>query len=163
VIPATQACVLYNRTVKTLLAEADRQEILRRVELVRADSARQWGRMTAPQMICHLNDAFRAALGEKSVSSGTNSMKRTLIKHWALWVPLPWPKGFKTRPEVDAEHGGTRPRQFAADVEDFRTFLNRYCALKEFPPHPLFGPMNLRERMRWAYLHIDHHFRQFGV
>ncbi len=119
--------------------------------------------MTAPQMICHLNDSFRAALGEKYVSPGTSFLKRTVMKNWALWVPLPWPHGTKTRPEVDAEQGGTRPQEFAADVAEFQILFGRYCALKEFPPHPLFGPMSPKERMRWAYLHIDHHFRQFGM
>ena len=154
---------LYNRAVKTLLAESDRQEILRRVALLRADSPRQWGRMTASQMVCHLSDSFRAALGEKHVSSGTSFMKRTVMKNLALWVPLPWPHGVKTRPEVDAEKGGTRPQEFAADVAEFQILFGRYCAAREFPPHPLFGSMSCKERVRWAYLHIDHHFRQFQV
>jgi len=29
--------------------------------------------------------------------------------------------------------------------------------------HPLFGPMSRAEWLRWGYLHMDHHFRQFGV
>jgi len=29
--------------------------------------------------------------------------------------------------------------------------------------HPLFGPMNYEDWMRWGYLHADHHLRQFGL
>ena len=29
--------------------------------------------------------------------------------------------------------------------------------------HPLFDEMSERDWMRWGYLHVDHHLRQFGV
>jgi hypothetical protein len=29
--------------------------------------------------------------------------------------------------------------------------------------HPLFDAMSERDWMRWGYLHVDHHLRQFGV
>ena len=28
--------------------------------------------------------------------------------------------------------------------------------------HPIFGRMSERTWLRWAYLHTDHHLRQFG-
>jgi hypothetical protein len=149
--------------VKTLLQEATRESIVRRAGALRADSPRRWGRMTAPQMVCHLNDSFRASLGEKYASPSTNLFRRTLMKNFALWVPLPWPHGIKTRPEMDAQIGGTKPAGFDEDIQQFRTLLDRFCAAQTLEPHSMFGPMSRSERMRWAYLHIDHHFRQFGI
>jgi hypothetical protein len=29
--------------------------------------------------------------------------------------------------------------------------------------HPIFGELTDSERMRWGYLHMDHHLRQFGA
>jgi hypothetical protein len=29
--------------------------------------------------------------------------------------------------------------------------------------HPLFGRMSDADWLRWAYLHADHHLRQFGA
>jgi len=29
--------------------------------------------------------------------------------------------------------------------------------------HPLFGPMSETQWLRWGYLHVDHHLRQFGA
>jgi hypothetical protein len=29
--------------------------------------------------------------------------------------------------------------------------------------HPIFGPMSDAAWLRWGYLHMDHHLRQFGV
>jgi len=33
----------------------------------------------------------------------------------------------------------------------------------ETRPHPIFGWMSEASWMRWAYLHTDHHLRQFGA
>src|SRR5271165_1101110 len=120
--------------MKTLLNAVDRDEILRRLSNVRADSQRRWGRMSAPQMICHLSDSFRSALGEKSVSSATNFFKRTVMKRLALTLPV-WPHGVRTRPEMDQEQSGTPPAEFAADVQQLRVFFDRYCAAQQFSDH----------------------------
>jgi hypothetical protein len=30
-------------------------------------------------------------------------------------------------------------------------------------PHPILGPLSQSEWHRWAFLHTDHHLRQFGL
>ena len=150
--------------MKTLLNVSDREELLKRASVLKPDSPRQWGKMTASQMICHLTDSFRSAFGEKHASSSTNWFKRSIYKWIALNMPFEWPHGVKTRPEMDQQLGGTKPLEFAKDVAEFRVFFERFCTTEtNFAPHPMFGLMTHAERMRWAYLHIDHHFRQFGV
>ena len=148
--------------MKTLLNPADREEILRRVAAVQVDSQRQWGKMSAPQMICHLSDSFRSALGEKPVSSVATLYSRTVMKWLALRLSK-WPHDVRTRPEMDQEQGGTRPAEFAADVQDLRVLFDRFCAAHQFSDHPMMGPLSRTERMRWGYQHMNHHLRQFGV
>jgi hypothetical protein len=150
--------------MKTLLNASDREEILNRASVLKPDSPRRWGKMTASQMICHLSDSFRSAFGEKYASSSANWFKRSIYKWIALNMPFKWPQGVKTRPEMDQQLGGTKPLEFAKDVAEFRALVERFCTTENnFAPHPMFGQMTRAERMRWAYLHIDHHFRQFGV
>lgn len=150
--------------MKTLSKAADRQELLDRLKSVRPDSRRRWGSMSAHQMVCHLGDSFRAALGEKQLSPAATLLKRTLFKWIALWGPLRWPHGVKTRPEMDQQQGGTPPQEFAPDLEKLRALFERFCGWQgEFAPHPMFGPLSRTERMRHAYLHMDHHLRQFGA
>jgi hypothetical protein len=150
--------------MKTLLNPRDRNELLARFAKVRADSQPRWGTMSAHQMICHLSDSFRGSLGEKYVSSRTNLFKRTLLKWMALWVPLRWLHGVKTLPEMDQQHGGTPPLEFASASEEFRILFERFCSSQgEFAPQGMFGQMSRTDRMRHAYLHIDHHLRQFGA
>jgi hypothetical protein len=102
--------------LKTLLSPRDRNEVLDRLSKVRPDSQAQWGTMSAHQMVCHLSDSFRASLGEKYVSPSSTFLKRTLMKWAALWLPLPWPHGIKTRPEMDQQQGGTPPADFASEL-----------------------------------------------
>jgi len=120
--------------------------------------------MSAHQMVCHLSDSFRASLKEKYISPSSAFLKRTLLKWVALWVPLQWPRGIKTRPEMDQRQGGTPPAEFVSDLETLRILLERFCSSQgEFAPHAMLGQMSRKERMRHAYLHMDHHLRQFGA
>ncbi len=142
------------------------QSILDRLAKVRPDRPARWGRMSAPQMVCHLADSFRGTMGEKPVSPASGLFQRTVMKWFALYVPLRWPKGVPTRPEMDQFAGGTSPVEFECDREELIGITRRFCApdrALEGQSHPLFGAMSREEWMRWAYLHMDHHLRQFGV
>ena len=71
----------------------------------------------------------------------------------------------QTRPEIDQQCEGTRPADFAADVSEL-ALLNGIAARPtdgEWPVHPIFGRMSPAAWLRWAYLHTDHHLRQFGA
>jgi Protein of unknown function (DUF1569) len=150
--------------MKTLFNLTDRNEVLERLTGVRPESHHRWGSMSAHQMICHLSDSFRASLGEKQVSQSTTLFKRTIYKWAALWLPFQWPHGIKTRPEMDQHQGGTSPAEFASDLENLRILFDRFCSSEgEFFPHATLGRMSRAERMRHAYLHMDHHLRQFGA
>ncbi len=76
--------------------------------------------MTAHQMICHLNDSFRVAGGEKHVSPASNFVTRTLMKWIALRVPAKWPQGVPTRPEIEQGRGGTAPTDWERDCAELR-------------------------------------------
>jgi hypothetical protein len=152
--------------VKASLESASgRARLLARLRSLQPDDARRWGRMTAHQMVCHLADSFRAMLGQKAVSPNTNWLKRTVLKWLALNAPIPWPHGYPTRPEMDQQKGGTRPVEFVRDVADLERLVEDFSAKPAgfaWHPHPGFGLMTTAEYMRWGWLHMDHHLRQFG-
>ncbi len=152
--------------MKTLARRADLEALLRRTRLVRLDHPARWGRMSAAQMICHLADAFRMALGDKPVQGVATLPTRSVVKWLALYQPWPWPPGFATRPEIDQAVGGTRPTMFTRDADEVESLMRRVAeAPRDFawPPHPVFGPLTWAEWQRWGYRHTDHHLRQFGV
>jgi hypothetical protein len=150
--------------VNSLSTPADRESITRRLSQLSPQDTARWGKMSVHQMICHLDDSYKFALGEKTVSLATGLLQRTLLKWLALEVPLTWAKGFSTRPEVEQGNGGSPPIEFRQDLDSLLSTLGRFCDALPTPHllHPIFGPMSTKDWMRWGYLHADHHLRQFG-
>lgn len=151
--------------MKTLTDPIARQEILSRLATVRPETPRQWGKMNAPQMICHLTDAFRGVMGEKPLEPIRGFNLWPLMKWFVLYAPMKWPPGVATRPEMDQEIGGTPPAEFESDRRALLLLIDRFTAVQrdfQFRPHPMFKTLSERDWMRWGYLHCDHHLRQFG-
>lgn len=151
--------------MKSLARPVDKAELLERLKGLGPESARRWGRMTAHQMVCHLGDGFLMGMGRKPVTDAAGPLQRTLVKWVALYAPMRWPRGITTRPEIDQCSGaGTRPSDFAADLAQLEALVDLVTApSRSFEPrHPIFGRMSEAQWLRWGYLHMDHHLRQFG-
>ena len=83
--------------MRTLARARDTADVLQRLRTLRPDSARRWGRMSAHQMVCHVADAFRMALGDKPVSPVRGLVPALVLRWGALYAPVPWPRGIPTR------------------------------------------------------------------
>jgi hypothetical protein len=153
--------------MRTLANDIDKKALLDRLQQVQPDSQRRWGKMTPHQMICHLNDSFKSVIGERQVSvRRTNAVARTMIRGIALYAPFKWPHGVPTMPENDQERGGTPPEEFQRDLDALAFMIQRLTNQRrdfQWQRHPLFDQMSERDWLRWGYLHVDHHLRQFGV
>ena len=80
-----------------------------------------------------------------------------------LRIPIKWPPGVPTPPEIDQRLYGTPPAEFDADRATLLERLDHFArANGPWIPHPMFGAMTRQDWMRWGYLHTDHHLRQFG-
>jgi hypothetical protein len=142
------------------------QSVVARIQRLTPQTGRRWGRMTAHQMICHLKDSYKTATGERAAGSRSGLFQRTVMKWIALWTPLRWPTGLKTMPEVEQGCGGSAPVEFHRDRDELIDIVNDFCTRNSrsfAATHPLFGPMDYDDWMRWGYLHADHHLRQFGL
>ena len=153
--------------MRTLANENDRRVVLARLRQVNSNSQRRWGKMTPHQMICHLNDSFKSVIGERELKGDkSNLLTRTVVRWLALYAPLKWPHGVPTMAENDQERGGTPPEDFQRDLDGLVSMIDRVTrAQRDFQwgRHPLFAEMSERDWQRWAYLHVDHHLRQFGL
>jgi hypothetical protein len=153
--------------MRTLAREHDTAEILRRLRALRYDSHRRWGRMSAHQMVCHLSDGCRLVTGGRTTQLAASPLPRSLVRWLALYAPVRWPAGILTTPDLDQDADGTRPAEFAADVAELARLLREIATDRRGHLaghlHPLFGRMSEPAWLRWAYLHADHHLRQFGV
>jgi hypothetical protein len=148
---------------KTLSDTGVQEQVIARIQALRPETNRLWGKMNAGQMVCHLSDGFRMALGTRTGPDVSNLMSRTFVRWFALQVPLTWPKGVKTTDAADQMIGGSRPSEFTRDREDLVGLVQLFLESHKFAPHPMFGTMSRVEWMRWGWLHTDHHLRQFGL
>jgi len=149
--------------MSTLADPKVRAACRQRLERLNPNASPKWGRMTARQMVCHLNDSFRVGMGEKYASPATSLIQRTFIKWVALRAPVRWPPGVPTRPEIEQGRGGTPPTEWEADCAELLRLMDAFAKLETFGVHPAFGKMSYRDWLIWGYRHVDHHLRQFGV
>jgi hypothetical protein len=156
---------------RTLANAADKQQIVERLQKIQPSSAGRWGVMSANEMVCHLADSFRMVIGEKPVGPLTEkllpiTLPAPLLKWLVLDFPMRWPKGVKTRRELDPRRDGAKPTEFGADMHELRRLLEKFTRQPrdfEWQPHPMLGALRDGEWLRWGYLHMDHHLRQFGA
>lgn len=149
--------------MRTLTAPGILDQTLARIAALQPGDTARWGRMNVNQMLCHLSDSAKVALGETVVPPGNLGLPPRLLKWLALDVPIRWAKNIPTMPQIDQSRGGTPPVAFAGDRKALLDLTMRLSQTNlEGRAHPYFGPMTQKDWMRWAWLHTDHHLRQFG-
>ncbi len=148
--------------MRSILNEADRAEIVRRMQSLSASSNRRWGSMNVVSMLQHLRLAARMTVGELTVPSAKKrAFQMFPLKHLILYV-FPFPKGAPTAPElkpVDASSFEEERAALLALIEQIGAGPREGAG----PEHPLFGPMTWREWGVATYKHTDHHLKQFGA
>ena len=133
----------------------------RRILQLTPEAQRRWGKMTSHQMVCHLGDQLRIALGEVSTSPMPSPLRYPVIKQLAIDV-LPWPRG---RTKGPPEAFVTRPAVWERDVTRVCELLEVFATCQDhtdWPPHPIFGHMSGSLWSRLTCRHFDHHLTQFG-
>lgn len=136
--------------------------MLARLDRLTADTTPRWGRFTCPDMVAHLNESMRMALGEITPAPRKVPLRFFPLKQFIIYV-MPFPKGVPTAPELIARSGRA---VWAEEVKAFRELLDRLAARSgdtQWPAHPAFGAMNRRSWGVLGYRHLSHHFTQFGV
>src|SRR2546423_12534362 len=79
------------------------QSLRSRVERMRPDASRQWGKMTSDQMLRHVNIALGAALGHTQLRPMKLPMPGPIFRFFAYYFPIP--KGAPTHPDfIVGEH-----------------------------------------------------------
>lgn len=137
-----------------------RAQLVQRVQALRPDSLRRWGRMSVDQMLWHVTDVLALALGALSAPPAKPLLPRGLLTFMIL--NLPWGKNAPTMPQFVAKQN--------YDLEAERTrclrLIDRVASMEldaEWPTHPLLGRMSGSEISRLQAKHVHHHLTQFGV
>ncbi len=151
----------WRQMMRNIFQTDTRQQLRERAGRLQRDTPARWGKSNAHQIVCHLSDQLRMALGEIPGAPVNGVLGKWPLNKLLIYL-LPWPKGAPTPREA----WSTPPQDWEKDLEQFHHLLERLAAeenREQWPAHPLFGGMNARDWGRLTYRHIDHHLRQFGV
>jgi hypothetical protein len=117
--------------------------------------------MKAPQMLAHLADWMLMASGDLRTAPMKRFLRYPPIKQLAIYW-LPFPKGVPTAPELK----GRSPLEWNVERDAVRERVQSFEILSlrgSWPEHPVFGNMSARAWCVFAWRHMDHHLRQFGI
>jgi hypothetical protein len=118
--------------------------------------------MSAQQMVCHLSESLKMALGELKVAPKKLPIRYPPLKQLIIYL-APFPKNAPTAPELVIT---TTANAWTRDVGDLQALVDRFAARGQdgsWPDHPAFGRLSSRAWGVLIYRHMDHHLRQFGT
>ena len=147
--------------MKNIFEREVKEEILSRLDNLKVDSTRNWGKMTVTQMMAHLTRAIR-------IPNGETKLKRALIGRILapFFKPLyyndkPYPKNMK----MGIESNVPDTSLFESERNKLKKIINEFsdngsskCTSN---PHPFFGYLTSDQWGKAVYKHLDHHLRQF--
>ena len=151
--------------MKNLFDATAANEVRTRLGQLGPQSERQWGKMTAAQMLAHCSVSMQWALGEVVPEKGSLHVRLMgrLVKPMVFRNEDPLRKNSPTvRSLVVADErdlGKERDRLWGL-IDKFVAGGAAGCTRN---PHSFFGRMTPEEWAIIMYKHLDHHLRQFGV
>lgn len=144
---------------KLLHDSAVHASIRRRIASLRADSPRQWGKMTIDQMLWHVNVSMREAVGDYQPDVKPLPVPKWLVR-WAI-LHLPWGRGAPTRPDMYA----VSTHDFTAQKAECLALIDRIVARPLDAAWPDSMTMGAMTGKHWSQLtakHLEHHLCQFS-
>ena len=151
-------------TIENIFTQQGVDNLLNRLDGITVETKPNWGKMTATQMVAHLNVAYEMTLEDKHPRP--NKIARTLIRLLAkptVVGPKPYPKNGRTAPafiisdERDLNTEKERLKKYMNDVlsKGGNSFHNRES-------HGM-GKLTKNEWNMLFAKHMDHHLMQFGL
>ena len=147
--------------MKTFFDSNNQEELRQRLQKLNAQTASQWGRMTAAQMLAHCTVALQVPVGDLQ-------LKRTALSliGWMFKGMIIREKPFSRNSPTAAEFVVRHECDFQMESE---RFLQAFQKIAQGPGtitcfrHPFLGTMSTEEWGHLIYKHLDHHLQQFGV
>jgi hypothetical protein len=134
--------------------------ITKRMQSLRVDTRRQWGKMNIDQMLWHVNVSMREAVGDYTPQLKPLPIPKALLR-WAV-INMPWGRGARTRPDMYA----VSTYDFVAQKAECLALIDRIVARPLSAAWPASASMGKMTGKHWSRLtakHLDHHLRQFGA
>jgi hypothetical protein len=149
--------------MKSLFEPSSTMEIRNRIDFLKPESERQWGKMNVAQMLAHCSAWMEMAAGLNSPPRSFvgrifgKMAKKSVLGEEPIRRNMPTENSLLMKDE----------RNFAAERQSLLDWIDRFA--KGGPeqctthPHCFFGSMSPSEWAIMGYKHLDHHLRQFNA
>jgi hypothetical protein len=148
--------------MKSVFEASTRQELANRINSLREQSNKKWGKMNVFQMLKHCTLHEDMMLGKIKIKRvlpglllGRIFLKKVLKDDKPFGKNSPTSSLLKTTDESgDIEQ---QKKEWISRIEQYSNYTNPNFV------HPFFGPMTKDQIGFYAYKHADHHLRQFDA
>lgn len=150
--------------IKNTFDKATFEENLQRIEKLTAETSPNWGTMNAPQVLAHLNVAYKMALDENTkINRGFKRFIISLLAKKQVVSEKPYPKNGRTAPEFTIADQRDFEKEKALLIENMEAVYTKGTAYFDGKESASFGPLSTVEWSNLFQKHLEHHFEQFGL
>jgi hypothetical protein len=150
--------------MKNVFNQTDAAELINRINQLRPDTERRWGKMTVAQMLAHCNVSYEMVYENIHPRPGAfmKFILKNLVKQKVVGEK-PFPKSSRTAPQFIIKD----EKNFEQERDRLVNYITRTQQLGEAhfdgKESHSFGPLSKGEWNNMFYKHLDHHLTQFGV
>ena len=150
--------------MKNILDSNVKQEILKRIDALTANTKAVWGKMNVNQGLRHMSMAFDIGTGILDPTPArVPPMPKWLMKFFLLYVKPPKERA-ETFLEMNMVANKIDPKDFEAEKNNLKKKVLELTPDKFFiPENKIAGKFSRTDWGKLAYNHTDHHLRQFGA
>jgi hypothetical protein len=150
--------------MKNFFELSDRRELLGRLDKLRPDAARLWGKMDPAQMCAHCALALEVGAGDVlKTQAFIGKVLAPFVKKKIVRGTEPLSKNSPTDPAFVVADARDFEREKARVLAIADRFASGGPAAANGRVHSFFGTMTGDEWGVLTWKHLDHHLRQFGA
>lgn len=139
------------------------EQIVQRLSNLTASSERQWGKMTAAQMLTHCKEAYKVPLSSKQFKQKFLGVLIAWMFKKSLYNDTPYKQNLPTAPNFIVKDDRDFEKEKGEMLSITKAFHERGAAGIGDKVHPMFGKFTAEQWGKSMWKHLDHHLRQFGV
>ena len=149
--------------MKSIFNKADNNELIERVKKLSPETQALWGKMNVSQMLAHVHEPLLLMKGDTEVKFTLigallgKYLKKKFLRERGFGKNLATHAKFKM---VDEKEFKTEQGKL---IEQLNFLLEKGPSVITKNKHPFFGHMPAEEWDDMMYLHMNHHFTQFGI
>ena len=149
--------------MKSIFNQADNNELIERVKRLTPETQPLWGKMNVGQMLAHVHEPLLVMTGDKKL--GFTPLGFLMGKR--LKKKFLHERGFGKNLLTHTDFKMVDKKQFEAEqtklINLLKELLEKGPSVITKNKHPFFGNMSHQEWDDMMYIHMNHHFTQFGV